>query len=482
MQLQLDLLRNEEDYWSNILPVLRRNGLDIEKIKICFDFVVRAHKNQKRESGEPYVTHPIWVAKVVAQLGLAIESVEAALLHDCIEDTEITESEVEKLFGDEVSQLVAGLTSVKNIVKEIEIHQTDIEVFRKLLCSSVNDVRILIIKIIDILHNGLTLNHLTDDRKLKYAKRVVGVYGPIAEYIGLHYFKRSIEDIAFRINNPKESERIEKILKKNKKYEIKAMGLVQNEIEQILKINNVNDFEINGRIKSLYSTYLKLKNKGKKVILDRVGIRIICSQIRDCYTILGLLHAKFRHIPEEFNDYISSPKVNGYRSIQTTLLWKNDLTVEIQIRTIEMHEFDEFGPASHIAYKSKNADSDNYGWIKELVKWKSGKNKANNYQINVLIEFIYIFTPKGDVIQMPKGATALDFAYRIHSDVGDKCNGVLINKKMAKIDTQLKTGDLVEIITGKKVNANSNWLRLVKTELAKEAIRKVVRESNVDKI
>jgi len=404
----------------------------------------------------------VWVAKVVTQLGVGRRAIVAALLHDTIEDTSLTIDEIASEFDDEVALLVDGLTDVKKLTKGIEVHETNIEVFRKFLFSSVDDVRVLIVRTVDKLHNILTIKSLSPDRQKRNAERILGIYSPIAEYVGLHYFKRLLDDNAFKILYPKEAKKLELWLAETSKQEIKALATIRNEIESLLRVNRINDFEIEGRIKGLYSTYLKIKNKGKERVKDRVGIRIITDTVANCYTILGLLHSKYNYLPDEFDDYISNPKPSGYRSVQTTLNWKNLLTLEVQIRTHEMHEFNEFGPASHIAYKMSKDGADTgmgYEWVRELVKWQKGDENINNYRIKVLEKFIYVFTPKGDAIQMPVGSTALDFAYRIHGEIGDHCIGVKINQKMGKIDTKLKTGDLVEILTNKKAQRNRNGLK-----------------------
>lgn len=454
MNLELMEYKSIENLWTDFQKYTKTWDLEGEPmIKKAFDMAVLAHSGQTRESGEPFVTHPIWVAKVVTQLGVGRRAIVAALLHDIAEDTQINIDQIVNEFDDEVALLVEGLTEVKQRTKNIEVHETNIDVFRKFLFSSVDDVRVLIIRIVDKLHNGLTIGSLTKDRQIKYAQRIFGIYSPIAEYVGLHYFKRLLDDIAFRILYPSEADKLTEELKEFEKEEVKAKVMIGKEIETTLKINNIKGFEISGRIKSLYSTFNKIKLKGKDRIKDRVGLRILMESVSDCYTVLGLLHSKYPYIPEEFNDYISNPKPNGYRSIQTTLKWKEKVTLEVQIRTKEMHEFDEFGPASHIAYKlSKNADNGvGYDWVKDLVEWQRGDKNVNNYRINVLEKFIYVFTPKGDTIQMKIGSTALDFAYRIHGDIGNHCVGAMINKKMGKIDMVLKTGDLVEILTSKKV-------------------------------
>jgi GTP pyrophosphokinase len=468
-----------DNYWVDLERYLVGPNFDKVLIKKGFDFMCEAHEGQLRYSGKPYISHPAWIAKIVAQLNIGQEAVLAAMLHDCVEDTKITIDDIAKNFGDEVALLVSGLTEVKTKTKGIQVNQTNIEVFRKFFFSSVNDVRVLIIRLIDKLHNSLTIEYLPKERQIIYAKNIMQIYGPLAEYVGLHYFKKLIEDNAFKILYPEEAEKIKELFKERSKDEIKALNLVKNELERILKVNNINNAIVEGRIKSLYSTYSKIKRKNENYeVKDRVAIRVLTDNLVDCYTVLGLLHAKYNYLPDEFEDYISAPKPNGYRSIQTTINWKDKMTVEIQIKTKEMHEFNEFGPASHIAYKLGKGSSDGaHGmeWVKDLVKWQKGDNNVNNYRIKVLTNYVYVFTPKGDTIQLPKGSTALDFAYRIHTSIGDRCKGIKINGKMAKIDDQLKTGDLIEVLLGKKINVNKNWLDLVKTSWAKEHIRKMVK-------
>jgi len=450
-----------------------------EQVKLALKFATEKHKSQFRESGDEYITHPVWVAKVVAQLGVGQEAVIAALLHDCIEDTNTTEDEIANLFGDEVALLVSGMTDVKHKTSGVEIHKTNVEIFRRFLFSSVNDVRVLVIRLTDKLHNGLTVNYLPKDRQIKYAQRVLGIYGPVAEYVGLHYFKRLLEDIAFKILYPKKASNLKLELKKSELEDEKALNKITNDINVLLKSNRIAGCEVSSRVKGLYSSYLKIKQKGLDKLKDGVGVRIICKDVADCYTILGLLHAKFEYIPECFDDYISTPKPSGYRSIQTTINLENGMTAEIQIRTYEMHEFNEFGPASHIAYKmSKNmGNGQGLEWVKDLVTWQKNDSKVNNYRISVLSKFIYVFTPKGDTIQLLSGSTPIDFAYRIHSGVGDRCLGVKINNKMAKISDELKTGDLVEILTTKNKNVSKDWITLAKLSATREMIRKAIGQT-----
>jgi GTP pyrophosphokinase len=395
-----------------------------------------------------------------------------------VEDTKITINQIANEFGDEVALLVSGLTEVAKKTKGIEMNQANIELFRRFLFSSVNDVRVLILRLIDKLHNGLTLKYISPERQLKYAKNILRVYGPVAEYVGLHFFKKMVEDIAFQIIYPKEAEELKEMIESNRKNEIKALALVNDDLINLLKINNINGAIVEGRIKSLYSTFLKIQKKGKDRVKDRVALRILTNDMADCYNILGLLHAKYEYLEDEFEDYIANPKPNGYRSIQTTINWKDKLTLEIQIKTKEMHEFNEFGPASHIAYKLGTEAVDGgrgMEWVKDLIKWQKNEKDINNYRLQVLTDYVYVFTPKGDTIQLPKDSTALDFAYRIHTDIGDHCSGIKINNRMAKLEAQLKTGDLIECLINKKLNVNKNWLGIAKTQWARDHIKKMVK-------
>ncbi|MCL4384008.1 HD domain-containing protein [Patescibacteria group bacterium] len=467
-------LQPQATKWEDLQPYCA--DYNQETVHKAFDFAARCHLNQRRISGEAFISHPIWIAKVVAQLGLGEEAVITALLHDTVEDGEAKMEDIATIFGDEVALLVEGLTEISRKTKGIEIHKENIEVFRNFLFSSVNDVRVLIIRLIDKLHNGLTIDSLPRDSQIKYAQRVLSIYGPVAEYVGLHFFKKSLEDIAFKILYPKEASELEKELKKRSRDELLAENSVLTELETMLEVNHINSFQIQSRIKSIYSTYLKIKHGylGERSFKDRVGLRVLVKNIEDCYTVLGLLHAKYKYIPGEFEDYISNPKANGYRSIQTTLQWKGKLLVEVQIRTFEMHEFNEFGPASHIAYKMSRGLNVGHGmeWVKDLVRWQSDKN-VSNYRISVLSEHIYVFTPKGDVIQLPRESTPIDFAYTVHTHLGDYCKGALVNEKMVKIDSRLKTGDLVEILVGTKLMAKTEWLSFVVSEAARTHLRRL---------
>lgn len=477
--MDLELFSNDksEDYWAKLSKYIKPD--DKTAVKLVYDFAQKAHLGQKRDSGADFFSHPVWVARTMAQMDVGVEAIEAALLHDCAEDSNVSIEEIASKFGDEVALLVEGLTEVRKKVKRVGIDRANIEVFKRFLFSSVDDVRVLIIRLVDKLHNGMTIEFLSKERQIKYAKGVLGIYGPVAEYVGMHYFKKRLEDIAFKINFVDEAKRLEESLKKNRKGELRALNNIQTDIKKMMKVNHIEGAEIEGRIKSLYSTFCKIREKGEDRVKDRVGIRIFCQTVADCYAVLGLLHAKYRYLADEFDDYISVPKENGYQSIQTTLKWTGKITAEVQIRTFEMHEFDEFGPASHLAYKyGKGQGGVGYEWVKDLILWQKRDKGVKNYRIKVLTDFIYVFTPKGDTLQLPKGASGLDFAYRIHSHLGNCCQGIKINGKIAKMGAELKTGDMVEVLKGKKVNTNESWLDLVKTAGARDHIRQAIAREN----
>lgn len=470
-KIDLELDNNTWD-WTNLERFLSVEN-DKKLIQRAWKFGSLAHLGQKRQSGADYFSHPVWIAKVVAQLNLGDEAICAALLHDTVEDTSITIEKIAGEFGDEVALLVAGLTDVKQKTKKISIHSENIEVFKNFLLSSVNDVRVLIIRLVDKLHNGLTIGAMPKEKQIRYSQRVLHIYAPVAEYVGLHFFKKKLEDLAFEVGYPKEAFETKKMLANLKGKEDIVLEKVKINIESLLTTNHIPVFEIRTRVKGIYSTFKKSKNKFRiNPLKDRIGIRVLVPNISICYNLLGLLHAQYKYIEDEFDDYISNPKVNGYRSLQTTLLW-NGWQIEVQIRTFEMHDFNEFGPASHIAYKAREGKekSLDYDWVRQLVAWEKDEG-IKNYRISVLKNFIYVFTPKGDVVQLPKDSTALDFAYYIHMDIGNRCIGAKINQKMGKISDVLQNGDHIEIFVGSKPNVNRDWLLIAKSKKALEQIRK----------
>lgn len=446
MRLDLNLInRNERNYWLYLQRYLNNSNMDLAEIYKAFTFAFEANQNKTRKSGEPYIAHSVWIAKVLSLLNIGQEAVIAGLLHNVVgKDLEVLRR-IELLFGSEVAGIVSGLNQINHKTKGVKLHGTDPEIFRKFLVSSIEDVRVLIIRLIDKLHDGFTVDALPLLKRRIYAKKVLAVYAPMAEYVGLNYFSQLLEDIAFKILYPKEWRELEKILKKNYRKEIKSLWEFKSDLASLLGDEKIEKYEVQARIKGLYSSYLKWKNKGIERLKDRIGFRIITKNERDCYKVLGGLHLKYSYIRDEFDDYISSPKLNGYRTIKTTLRWKHKLFVEVQIRTEEMHEVAEFGAASHLSYKLKSCDKKD-GWFRNLVNWKNRDGDKNKFKINVLSDCIYVFTPKGKIIQLKNGANVRDFAYKIHTELGDKCKYGRVNGIKRNNDYILRTGDVIKVL------------------------------------
>ena len=472
---------------DDLLAAIKEQKLqiDIEKVKKAYLFAERQHRGQKRLSGEDFINHPLFVAQMVVWLRLDETSVLAAILHDTIEEGKATLEEIEKEFGIEVALIVDGLTDVRQTTKRFALHQESVENFQKLLLASVEDIRVLIIRLCDKLHNALTIEGLPRERQIKFAQRVFHLYGPLAEYIGLGFFKRELEDIAFRILYPEEFRRLKrKLAVREQEREQRVRKLIE-ELKKLLEERHIPFLRIFGRRKSLYSIWKKMEKKVREgkikkahpaAILDQIGVTVLTRDIPTCYAVLGVIHAQWEFLLEEFDDYIVNPKPNGYRSLQTTIKYA-DHTAEIQIKTWRMHEYNEFGPASHIAYKQAKggkADEASYSWVKKLVSWQERKN---GYRVKVFDEYIFVVTPKGDIIQLEKGSTPIDFAYRIHTRLGDSCQGVRINGKIARLSQPLNNGDLVEIIKARKpIGPRRDWLQWAKMAETKRKIRQGLRE------
>jgi GTP pyrophosphokinase len=446
MQLDLNLInRNERNYWLYLQKYLDQPSFDLTEIYKAYTFVFEIHRNKVRRTGEPYISHSVWIAKVLARLGIGQEAVIAGLLHNVVgKDIKIL-NRIELLFGNEVASIVTGLNQINNNTKGMKLHGMDLEIFRKFLISSIEDVRVLIIRLVDKLHDGLTINSLPVHKRRSYAKKVLGVYAPMAEYVGLNYFSQLLEDIAFKLLYPKSWKELEEILKKNYRKEIKSLWEFKSDLASLLGNEKIEKYEVQARIKGLYSSYLKWKKKGIERLKDRIGFRVITKNEEDCYKVLGGLHLKYPYIREEFDDYISAPKTNGYQTIKTTLRWKHKLFVEVQIRTEEMHELAEFGAASHLIYKMKNSDKKG-NWFKNLVLWKKNGDDKNKFKINILADYVYVFTPKGEIIQLKSGSNIKDFAFKIHSELGEICKGGRVNGIKKKKDYILKTGDVVKVL------------------------------------
>lgn len=447
MKFDLSLNKiSETDFWKGLKKICEEKKYSISLVEKAYNTAFNVHYNEIRESGEMYIAHPVWMAKIAAQMDLGIDAVIACLFHKAIENDKDFIKKAKKEYGSDVFNILSGLTKVNKQTKKVKVNHSSMDYYKHFIISSVEDIRVLIIRIIDKIHDTLTIDYLPQNRRLDLAKRVMTVYVPLCEYVGLMYFKRILEDKAFLILYPKEYAKTLVIVKERRRKEVKTLYFFEKAIREDLEKNGIKNFEIQARLKSLYSSYLKIKNKGIERLKDRVGFRIIVNSIKECYTTLGILHSKYRYLKDEFDDYISDPKPNGYQSIKTALLWKHKLTVEVQIRTKTMHEYAEYGPAAHISYKDPGEVKD-YVWMKNLLNWQSQKN----YQIKVMRDYIYVFTPKRDIYQLEKNSTVKDFAYKIHSNLGHHCAGGKVNGKRMSKNTILKTGDVVEIIRSRFV-------------------------------
>jgi len=455
--------------------------LDVQKIRDAYDFAEKAHSRQKRDSGDPYIYHPLAVANILAELKLDGPTITTALLHDTIEDTIATYDEVERKFGVEIAELVDGVTKLsrlENKNKEFSVAEN----FRKLILATSKDIRVLLVKLADRLHNMRTIDSIiSSERKNRIAKETMEIYAPLAERLGMHNIRDELEDLSFKVLNNEARqlilERLEKIFPNTQKL----FSDISHELEIKLKTKNINAI-ITGREKSCFSIWKKIQTKkiSLEQITDIIGFRIILENVDDCYTALGIIHQSWKTIPGRFKDYISTPKSNNYSSLHTAVIGPFKQRIEIQIRTKKMHDFAERGIASHWIYKdNEKTTSDsvqNFNWLKDLVELiESGENPEHYLEYTKLQLYqdqVFCFTPKGAVIRLPSKATAIDFAYAVHSDIGDACIGVKINGKELPLQTSLSNGDQVEIITSTKKSPSLHWLSFSKTGKARASIRK----------
>ncbi len=447
----------------------------------ALELSLEAHKGQTRKSGEPYIVHPILVAAITAKISNDEMMVQAALLHDVVEDTHATIEDLEREFGYDVAHMVEGLTKIVEIRDEELVPSGSDErlinsalTFRKMLIASIKDVRVLVIKLCDRLHNMLTLDALSNEKQKRIAEETLVVYAPIAHRLGISKLKNHLEDLSFQYIYPEDYKNIDTYIKSNaQNLKFKLNAFIQNVKDTMEKDGfKKNDFEIIGRVKHYYSIYLKMHRKGVSIeeVLDLLAIRIIVKEPINCYRVLGLLHLKFTPLISRFKDYIAVPKENGYKTIHTTL-FDEDGIVEAQIRTVEMHRLAEYGVAAHWKYKGGD-NSVNLKWLESLhYQNESVEEFYELAKSDLFSEDITVFSPKGDYYTLPKGSVALDFAYAIHSKVGANAIDALINKQKASLLTILKNGDIVNIIKDKKPHLYCSWLDTVKTSKAQDGIR-----------
>lgn len=474
MATDLKVVNNEFDDFLNTLP----KEFDIGKIRRAYEFAKRAHVFQKRKSGEPFISHPLQVAKIVNEVGLDEQSIISAFLHDVVEDTEATLEEVKAEFGEEIELIVDGLTKITYFGRKKE--EVDVDALRKILLASAKDIRILVIKLCDRLHNMRTISEMSEEKQKRIASETLSIYVPIAQKVGMYSLKWELEDLALKYYDREMYDFIKKKLNLKRSQREEIVKRAVEEIKEALKEYDIGAIAL-GRPKNFYSIYKKIRDKARSFeeIYDLYAIRVIANNISDCYTVLGALHDKFQAFPDKLKDYIANPKANGYQSIHTVVYSRAiKAPVEIQIRTQEMHKLAEFGIAAHWRYKNIKEDQKfekKIGWLREILQWEK-EHKDNNEFLRLLkFDFfedeIFVFTPKNDIIILPEGASVLDFAYSVHTHIGDKAYKAKVNGVISTIDKTLKSGDIVEIITHNSSKPNDKWLKFVKTNKARIKIR-----------
>ncbi len=455
--------------------------LNHDSLNKAFKFAIDAHKNQKRDEGVPYIIHPVAVAKILTDLKLDSATITTGLLHDTIEDTKVTYETVKKEFGEEVANLVDGVTKI-SALEDKASSDSKAENFRKLILATSKDIRVLLVKLADRLHNMRTIKFVKGKEKMiRKAKETMEIYAPLADRMGMNRIRDELEDLSFEILNKKARDLIQERLKFIKNNRDDNFKIISAELINLLKDNGVTA-KIAGREKTPFSIWRKMQNKkiSLEQLTDIVGFRIILNSVEDCYKTLGILHSKYSAIPGKFKDYISTPKINKYKSIHTALIGPYKQRIEVQIRTYEMHEFAERGIASHWKYKSSEKFSElswkEYDWLRDLVEIiETGNSPEHYYEFTKLQMFqdnVFCFTPKGAVIKLPKNGTPIDFAYAVHTKVGDTAIGCEINGKEMPVQTILKNGDMVKILTSSNVSPSLHWLSSSKTGKARASIRR----------
>ena len=456
-----------------------------EEIQEAYEFAKEKHGEQRRKTGEPYIVHPLNVALKLAELGMDHETIIAALLHDTLEDTDTTYEEIKEKFGESVAKLVEGVTKIG----KIKYKSDQAENYRKLILATAEDPRVILLKLADRLDNVKTLWVFREEKRKRIAKETLEIYAPLAHRIGVWSIKNELEDYAFKYLYPEEYERVKNFVRESrKKLEEYLKKYVIPKVKSELEKYGINA-EIKYRSKHYYSIWEKTKRKGIRLedVHDILGVRIIVNTVPECYTVLGIIHSLFRPVPGKFKDYISLPKPNLYQSLHTTVVADKGKLVEFQIRTWEMHERAEKGIASHWAYKEgKNPkDVGVYSWLRELVESIQGSTNPNevleNLKSNLFFEEVFVFTPKGDLVVLPKGSTPIDFAYKIHTEIGNHCAGAKVNGRIVPLNYELKSGDVVEIITNPNKTPSYEWLSFVKTSKARNKIKQFLKKQEKER-
>ena len=472
------------DYLNGILEEIKKKNLDvdIEKIKLAFSFAEEAHVGQFRQSGDNYILHPVQVAKIIIDMGMDTDSIIAGILHDIVEDTFITIADIKYNFGESVANLVDGVTKLKKLPNGTK--QQD-ESIRKMMLAMSKDIRVIIIKLADRLHNMKTLNFVPEEKQLRVSKETLAIYAPLAHRLGMAKIKSELEDLCFMYIYPEKYVEVRDFVNSKKEERDEYIKDVENIISGLLKKAEIEG-NIKGRFKHYYSIYKKVYEKHRSYddLYDLMGIRIIVKDVTTCYHTLGVIHEQFSPVPGRFKDYIAVPKSNNYQSIHTTIVGPEGKFVEIQIRTEEMDRIAEEGVAAHWSYKEKSKVTKKdkvYSWLRDIIEVNKEADNAKDFVStitgDIIEDTIFVFSPKGDISELKKGSTPIDFAFAIHTQVGCKCIGAKVNGEIVPLDYKLKSGDRVEIITSKSAKGPGNdWLDIVVTQGAKNKIRKWLKD------
>jgi len=455
--------------------------LNPETLTKAYDFALKAHGKQKRDEGSPYIIHPIAVANILTELKLDSATIATGLLHDTIEDTQATYENIKEQFGKEVADLVDGVTKISEFENQA-ISNSKAENFRKLILATSKDIRVLLVKLADRLHNMRTIKFkIGEEKQIKKAKETMEIYAPLADRMGMNRIRDELEDLSFNVLNPDARKLIKDRLDKIKDNNLTSFNNVSDELQNVLNINNIKSY-IYSREKTPFSIWRKIQKKriSLEQITDIMGFRVILDDIPSCYKALGVFHNKWNCIPGKFKDYISSPKINNYQSLHTAIFGPNKRPIEIQLRTMPMHEFAQRGIASHWKYKSSEKFNSltwkEYDWLADLVEIINKNENPEHYyeytKLQMFQENVFCFTPNGSIIKLPKSATPIDFAYAVHTQIGDTAISCEINGKDSPLQTTLYNGDVVKIVTSKKVSPSLHWLSSTKTGKARAAIRR----------